>query len=93
VSISEGGISEDRLVTENPSADRKSSSPRLGREPWPLPDSDLTEVRAYDVQHLRDVVLTMEKIDWVCATGARVLITVQYLLSETAFPPDAPLPF
>ncbi len=54
--------------------------------PWPLPDSHFTEVHAYDVvEHLQDVVRTMEEIHRVCAPGARVYITVPHFSSANSF--------
>jgi len=54
--------------------------------PWPLPDSHFTEVHAYDVvEHLQDVVRTMEEIHRVCAPGARVHITVPHFSSANSF--------
>ena len=54
--------------------------------PWPLPDRHFTEVHAYDVvEHLQDVVLTMQEIYRVCAPGARVFITVPHFSSANSF--------
>ena len=54
--------------------------------PWPLPDSHFTEVHAYDVvEHLRDLVRTMQEIHRVCAPGARVFITVPHFSSANSF--------
>jgi SAM-dependent methyltransferase len=58
----------------------------LDATPWPLPDGYFTEVHAYDVvEHLQDVMLTMEEIHRVCAPGARVFITVPHFSSANAF--------
>ncbi len=58
----------------------------LDRMPWPLPDGHFTEVHAYDVvEHLADVVRTMEEIYRVCASGARVFITVPHFSSANSF--------
>jgi SAM-dependent methyltransferase len=54
--------------------------------PWPLPDGHFTEVHAYDVvEHLEDVVRTMQEIYRVCAPGARVFITVPHFSSANSF--------
>jgi SAM-dependent methyltransferase len=54
--------------------------------PWPLPDGHFTEVHAYDViEHLQDVVRTMEEIHRVCAPAARVFITVPHFSSANSF--------
>lgn len=54
--------------------------------PWPLPEGHFTEVHAYDaIEHLRDVVRTMEEIHRVCAPGARVFITVPHFSSANSF--------
>ena len=44
--------------------------------PWPLPNDHFQEVRAFDViEHLNDVVASMEEIHRVCRNGAEVKIT------------------
>ncbi len=54
--------------------------------PWPLPPGHFTEVHAYDVvEHLADVVRTMEEIHRVCAPRARVFITVPHFSSANSF--------
>ncbi len=54
--------------------------------PWPLPDDHFTEIHAYDViEHLRDVVRTMEEIHRVSTPGARVFITVPHFSSANSF--------
>ncbi len=54
--------------------------------PWPLPDGHFTEVHAYDVvEHLEDVVQTMEEIHRICTPGARVYITVPHFSSANSF--------
>src|ERR1700716_3651812 len=58
----------------------------LNQRPWPLPDAQFSEVHAYDViEHLDDVVKTMEEIHRVCRNGAVVLITVPHFSSANAF--------
>jgi hypothetical protein len=58
----------------------------LDRTPWPLPDAHFTEVHAYDVvEHLVDVVRTMEEIHRVCLPGAHVFITVPHFSSANSF--------
>jgi len=47
--------------------------------PWPLPNDHFQEVRAFDViEHLDDVVASMEEIHRVCRNGAVVKITVPH---------------
>lgn len=58
----------------------------LDVRPWPLPDNRFSEVRAYDViEHLDDVVATMEEIHRVCGNGAVVKITVPHFSCCNAF--------
>lgn len=58
----------------------------LDRTPWPLPDSQFREVCAYDViEHLDDVVATMEEIHRVCQPGALVHVTVPHYSCVNAF--------
>lgn len=54
--------------------------------PWPLPDNRFTEVLAYDViEHLDDVVATMEEIHRVCVDGAIVRFTVPHFSCANAY--------
>jgi SAM-dependent methyltransferase len=58
----------------------------LTRLPWPLPSDAFTGVHAYDViEHLDNVVGTMEEIHRVCRPGARVHITVPHFSSANAY--------
>jgi SAM-dependent methyltransferase len=58
----------------------------LNRLPWPFPDGRFSEVHAYDViEHLDDVVKTMEEIHRVCRHGAVVHITVPHFSSANAY--------
>jgi SAM-dependent methyltransferase len=58
----------------------------LNRRPWPFPDGRFTEVHAYDViEHLDDILGTMEEIHRVCRPGARVFITVPHYSCSNAF--------
>lgn len=58
----------------------------LNVRPWPLPDDHFTEVRAYDViEHLDDVVTSMEEIHRVCRGGAVVKITLPHFSCCNAF--------
>jgi SAM-dependent methyltransferase len=58
----------------------------LNQRPWPLPDDRFTEVHAYDViEHLDDVIKTMEEIHRVCRNGATVYITVPHFSSANTF--------
>lgn len=54
--------------------------------PWPLPSDRFREVWAYDVvEHLDDIVATMEEIHRVCVDGALVKITVPHYSSSNTF--------
>ena len=58
----------------------------LNHRPWPLPDEHFAEVHAYDViEHLDDVVATMEEIHRVCRHGATIHITVPHFSCSNAF--------
>lgn len=58
----------------------------LNRRPWPFAEGQFLEVLAHDViEHLDDVVATMEEIHRVCADGAVVRITLPHFSSANAF--------
>jgi hypothetical protein len=58
----------------------------LDVRPWPLPSDCFREVRAYDViEHLDDIVATMEEIHRVCADRAVIRITVPHFSCANAF--------
>lgn len=58
----------------------------LDLRPWPFPDDTFREIHAYDVlEHLRDVIATLEEIHRISKPGARVLITVPHFSSANAF--------
>lgn len=58
----------------------------LDIRPWPLPDDHFVEVRAFDViEHLDNIVATMEEIHRVCVNGATVRITVPHFSCANAF--------
>jgi SAM-dependent methyltransferase len=58
----------------------------LNQRPWPFPGGRFTEVHMYDViEHLDDVVKTMEEIHRVCRHHAVVHITVPHFSSANAF--------
>ena len=58
----------------------------LDDRPWPLPDAQFAEVLAHDViEHLDDVVATMEEIHRVSRDGAVVRITLPHFSSANAF--------
>jgi SAM-dependent methyltransferase len=58
----------------------------LAKTPWPLPSDVFREVYAFDViEHLDDIIRTMEEIHRVCRAGARVCITVPHFSSGNAF--------
>jgi SAM-dependent methyltransferase len=58
----------------------------LDSRPWPLPTDHFRDVHAYDViEHLEDVIGTLEEIHRVCRPGAIVRITVPHFSSANAF--------
>src|SRR3954466_1196667 len=58
----------------------------LDQRPWPLPDNHFREVLAYDViEHLDDIVATMEEIHRISVDGAVVKITVPHFSCANAF--------
>jgi hypothetical protein len=58
----------------------------LNEFPWPLPDSQFeTVVMADSIEHLKDVVLTMEELHRVCKDGALVKITTPHLSCSNSF--------
>jgi SAM-dependent methyltransferase len=58
----------------------------LDQTPWPFPDNRFTEVWAYDViEHLQDIIKTMEEIHRVCKPDATIKITVPHFSSSNAF--------
>jgi hypothetical protein len=58
----------------------------LNARPWPLPSDHFREVHAYDViEHLDDVIGTLEEIHRVGRPGAIVRITVPHFSCANAF--------
>lgn len=58
----------------------------LNRIPWPFPDNSFDQVHAYDVvEHLDDVIATVQEIHRVCRPGAVVHITVPHFSCANAF--------
>lgn len=58
----------------------------LDQRPWPFPDDRFDGVYAHDVvEHLVDVLATMEEIHRVCGDGAFVEITVPHFSCANAF--------
>ena len=58
----------------------------LDRRPWPFPEGRFTVVSAFDViEHLDDVIGTMEEIHRICRHGAIVQITVPHFSCGNAF--------
>lgn len=58
----------------------------LNERPWPFPDGRFAEVLAFDVvEHLDDIVRTMEEVHRVCEDGATVRITVPHFSCANAF--------
>jgi predicted SAM-dependent methyltransferase len=58
----------------------------LNQVPWPFAIDSFEEVHAYDVlEHVQDVVRTLEEIHRICRPGARVHLTVPHFSSANAF--------
>jgi SAM-dependent methyltransferase len=58
----------------------------LNARPWPLPSGQFREIHAYDViEHLDDVVASLEEIHRVGRPGAVVHLTVPHFSSANAF--------
>jgi SAM-dependent methyltransferase len=54
--------------------------------PWPFADNQFREVYAYDViEHLDDILRTMDEIHRICRQGARVFVTVPHFSCSNAF--------
>src|SRR5262249_28678989 len=54
--------------------------------PWPFPENHFREVMAYDViEHLDNIIATLEEIHRVCRHGAVVRITVPHFSCANAF--------
>jgi SAM-dependent methyltransferase len=58
----------------------------LNSIPWPLPDDQFGTVLLGDsLEHLKDIVATMEEIHRVCQNGAVVRITTPHFSSSNSF--------
>lgn len=58
----------------------------LNIRPWPFDASSFDEVHAYDViEHLDDVLKTIEEMHRVCRPGGRVVVVVPHFSSDGAF--------
>ena len=58
----------------------------LNCTPWPFAADTFEEVHAYDViEHLHDVVRTLEEIHRICRSGAIVHVTVPHFSSANTF--------
>jgi ubiquinone/menaquinone biosynthesis C-methylase UbiE len=76
----------DAINLDNTSRTNPDVVKDLDQTPWPFADNSFTEVRAYDViEHLQDILKTMEEIHRVCRSGASVKITVPHFSSGNAF--------
>jgi hypothetical protein len=74
-------INVDRTSLTNPDVVHD-----LDLRPWPFADNHFRRVYAYDViEHLLDVVATMEEVHRICCDGAAVEITVPHFSSANAF--------
>jgi SAM-dependent methyltransferase len=76
-----GAINVDIVADTNPDIAHD-----LNNRPWPLATDTFDECRAFDViEHLEDIVATMEEIHRVCRHGAIVSITVPHFSCANAF--------
>jgi len=58
----------------------------LNSVPWPFPENSFYAIHANDViEHLDNIIATMEEIHRVARDGARVIITVPHFSSPNAF--------
>ena len=58
----------------------------LNIRPWPFPDNHFREIHAYDVvEHLNDIIGTMEEVHRICRAEAMVRITVPHFSCCNAF--------
>jgi hypothetical protein len=58
----------------------------LNMRPWPFPDNHFREIHAYDViEHLDDVIGTMEEVHRICRSNAMVRIAVPHFSCCNAF--------
>jgi hypothetical protein len=58
----------------------------LDKRPWPLPSDQFREVHAYDVmEHLENVIGTLEELHRICKPGAIIHITVPHFSCANAF--------
>lgn len=58
----------------------------LNCRPWPFEPDSIDELHAYDVvEHLHDVVRSLEEIHRICRAGALVHITVPHFSSANTF--------
>jgi len=76
-----GAINLDITTATNPDITHD-----LNVRPWPFPDDHFCEVHAYDViEHVGDVVGTMEEIHRICRPQAMVRITVPHFSCRNAY--------
>lgn len=76
-----GAVNVDLVAATNPDVVHD-----LDTRPWPFADDEFDEVIACDViEHLDDVVATMEEIHRVAADGAVLKVTVPHFSSANAF--------
>ncbi|MEW6482201.1 MAG: methyltransferase domain-containing protein [bacterium] len=58
----------------------------LNKFPWPFPDNEFHEIYCFDIlEHLEDVLLTMEEIHRIGVPGGKVFITTPHFSSRNAF--------
>jgi SAM-dependent methyltransferase len=76
-----GAVNVDRTTRTSPDVVHD-----LDVRPWPFPDNEFAQIFAFDVlEHLHDVVATMEELHRIARAGARVEITVPHFSSANAF--------
>jgi hypothetical protein len=77
---------DDAVNVDIVSSTRPDICHNLNQTPWPLPDNWFDECSAYDViEHLDNIVATMEEVHRVCRNGAVVRITVPHFSCANAF--------
>jgi SAM-dependent methyltransferase len=76
-----GAVNLDRTSASSPDVVHD-----LDVRPWPFPDDRFDQVYAFDVvEHLADIVGTLEELHRICRDGASIEITVPHFSSGNAF--------
>src|SRR5688500_13646927 len=77
----EGAVNVDLRPTTNPDVVHN-----LDERPWPFENDQFDEVVAYDViEHLDDIIATMEEVHRVATNGAVVKLTVPHFSCPNSF--------